>query len=250
MGLGVKPRANLSAAGVMDHSDFRKDPFARLRGTLETMLEITFGDGDQAAAAAHRVGAVHAGVYGQLEMPIGGVSSGTRYLATDPNLALWVHATLIYTALKGYAWFVGSISESERSRYYEETKAQAELFAISRSDLPDTFTGFRAYMTDMLEGPLLTGRGPAFELATSIFEPVAPAPLRAIARSMRSTAAPFLSHRLRREFGLSWTSRERAGLRAATSALRMVIPVLPPAVRFWPHYRVALQRTGARGKVE
>src|SRR2546427_5122518 len=108
----------LVAAGVMDHSDFRKDPFARLRGTLETMLEITFGDGDQAAAAAHRVGAVHAGVYGQLGMPIGGVSSGTRYRATDPNLALWVHATLIYTALKGYAWFVGSISESERSRYY------------------------------------------------------------------------------------------------------------------------------------
>ena len=103
------------------------------------MLEITFGDRDQAAAAADRVGAVHDGVYGQIGMPIGEVPSGTRYRATDPDLALWVHATLIFTALKGYAWFVGHISESERSRYYEETKAQATLFGISRSDLPETF---------------------------------------------------------------------------------------------------------------
>jgi uncharacterized protein (DUF2236 family) len=191
------------AAGVVDHSDFRNDSFARLRGTLETMLEITFGDGDQAAAAAHRVAAVHAGVHGELRTPIGEVPSGTRYRATDPDLALWVHATLIFTALKGYAWFVGPISESERSRYYQEAKAQATLFGISRSDVPETFADFWAYVTDMLEGPLLTGRGPAFELATSIFEPVAPAPLRAIARSMRGAAAPFLSHRLRREFGLA-----------------------------------------------
>jgi uncharacterized protein (DUF2236 family) len=193
------------------------------------------------------VAAVHADVYGQLGMPIGDLPSGTRYRATDPDLALWVHATLIYTALKGYAWFVGPISQSERSRYYQETKAQAKLFAVSRSDLPDTFADFRAYVTDMLEGPLLTGSGAASELATGIFEPLAPAPLRAIARSIRSAAAPFLSHRLRQEFGLAWASRERAGFRAATSALRMAIPILPPAVRFWPHYRVALQRLGARG---
>jgi uncharacterized protein (DUF2236 family) len=235
----------LVAAGVVDHSDFRNDPFARLRGTLETMREITFGDGDQAAAAAHRVGAVHGGVYGQLGTPSCDLPSGTPYSATDPDLALWVHATLIYTALKGHAWFVGPISDWECSRYYEETKAQATLFGVSRSDLPETFADFRAYVTDMLKGPLLTGRGPAFELATSIFEPVAPAPLRAIARSMRGASAPFLPDRLRREFGLAWTSRERAAFRAATSALRRAVPLLPPAIRFWPHYRIALQRMGA-----
>jgi len=232
----------LVAAGVAEHSDFRRDPFARLRVTLETMLQITFGDRAQAQAAAGRANAVHDRVHGRLRERAGSLPRGAPYRATDPELALWVHATLVFAALDGYAWFVGPLSERERSRYYEETKAEAALFGVARSYLPESYADFKTYLLQMMDGSLLTGRGDAGSLARSIFEPRAPFPLRAVARCMKTASTPFLPERLRQEFDLPWGLRERAEFRSAAAALRAAMPLMPPHIRFWPHYDMALRR--------
>ena len=78
------------AAGVSDHSDFRDDPFVRLRRTLDASYAIVFGEADEAAEVAAAVRAVHATV------------TGPGYRADDPALLLWVHATLVDTALRIY----------------------------------------------------------------------------------------------------------------------------------------------------
>src|SRR6266511_4932042 len=59
----------LVAAGVAAHSDFRSDPFRRLQATLDTTLRITFGDREQAAAAAERLWRVDARGRGPLRGP-------------------------------------------------------------------------------------------------------------------------------------------------------------------------------------
>src|SRR6059058_4391825 len=56
----------LVAAGVAAHSDFRRDPFARLRATLDSVLTISYGDRSQAEAAAEAVAATHRRVRGRL----------------------------------------------------------------------------------------------------------------------------------------------------------------------------------------
>src|SRR5438270_2462341 len=79
----------LVAAGVAAHSDFRRDPFARLRSTLDATLKISFGDTAQAHRAATRVMTVHRRVRGRLGERVGRFPAGTTYDATDPRLAMW-----------------------------------------------------------------------------------------------------------------------------------------------------------------
>src|SRR4029077_8097333 len=88
--LGAGPRALLLqiahpavAAGVNDHSDFRADPWRRLAGTLRSYLTIVYGSTAAARAEIRRLNTLHRGI------------TGPGYAARDPELALWVHATLV-----------------------------------------------------------------------------------------------------------------------------------------------------------
>ena len=92
------------AAGVDQHSDFRADPFARLRRTLTSSYAVAFGTASDAEAAIRRVNAIHAAVRGHVP------ETGAAYHATDPALLLWVHATLVDTALRVYDRYVAPLT--------------------------------------------------------------------------------------------------------------------------------------------
>jgi uncharacterized protein (DUF2236 family) len=232
----------LVAAGVADHSDFRANPFARLRATLDAMLLVTFGDREQARAAAARVGATHARVRGRLQRPAGPFDMGTRYRATDPELSLWVHATLVHSALETYSGFVGRLTQAEAARYYAETKVQATLFGVPERLLPGTYAGFRTYVREMLEGPTLAVSDDARALAPAILRPPGPAAIRPVTRLAALVTAGLVPERLRWGFGLSWGPGHRAALQAVQASVRTAVPLLPSSVRYWPHERIAAQR--------
>jgi len=78
------------AAGVRDHSRFEVDPAGRLGRTLELTMAIVFGPRPVAMQAIDAINARHHTV------------RGPGYSAMDPELLLWVHATLVYSALRGY----------------------------------------------------------------------------------------------------------------------------------------------------
>jgi uncharacterized protein (DUF2236 family) len=233
----------LVAAGVAGHSDFRTDPFARLRATLEPMLEIAFGDRRQAEAAAGRVGAVHDHVAGDLSAPAGRFDAGTPYRARDPELAVWVHATLVATALDSYERFIRPLPEGVRARYYEETKSQAELFGAAGEVMPASYPDFRRYYDDMLASlPVTdTARG----IAHDVLHPVVGPMVRPGNAMLRAVTAGLLNPRMREQFGLPWGAIERAGFAVSTIALRGAIRAMPPTSRFWPHYHVAEARMRA-----
>src|SRR4051794_40676166 len=98
----------LVAAGVAQHSNYREEPFRRLYRTLDTVTTIVFGSMPEAEEAAARLHRVHARVKGEAE-------DGTRYAATDPDLVMWVHATLVDTSLVVYENYIGPLSLDERS---------------------------------------------------------------------------------------------------------------------------------------
>src|SRR5919201_4124212 len=126
------------ATAVDEHSDFPRRPYERLWRTLESMLTITFGDTQQSAAAAERVNAVHRGVVGD------------TYRATDPDLLLWVHATLVDSALVVYERFVGPLTPAERAGFWEESKVTARLLGVPDARLPRTLDDFRRWFADVL----------------------------------------------------------------------------------------------------
>src|SRR5438309_10114812 len=73
----------LVAAGVDQHSDFRRSPIPRLMRTVDTTLAIVFGDRATAERAFRRIDRVHAPVRGS-------ASDGRAYRARDPRLMLGV----------------------------------------------------------------------------------------------------------------------------------------------------------------
>src|ERR1700694_2819051 len=98
------------AAGVDEHSDFRSDPIRRLRGTLRMTMPIVSGARETALSAARSVNQVHANVRGR------------DYRALDPDLLLWVHATLADTALVTYELFVQRLLPREREAFHTAFK--------------------------------------------------------------------------------------------------------------------------------
>src|SRR5437870_4485958 len=105
----------LVAAGVFDHSDFGRDLWRRLVHTLRALYLIAYGTKAEADRAAELVRAVHAHVRGATRTQLGRFRPGTPYSASDPELMLWVHATLVEASLTVYERFVHSLSCEDRS---------------------------------------------------------------------------------------------------------------------------------------
>jgi uncharacterized protein (DUF2236 family) len=97
----------LVAQGVDEHSDFRSHPIRRLRRTIRMTMAMVFGDHDTAMSAARSVNRAHAAV------------RGPEYEALDPDLLLWVHATLVDSALVTYETFVKRLSVVDRETFYQ-----------------------------------------------------------------------------------------------------------------------------------
>ena len=160
----------LIAAGVAAHSSFQDDPLGRLRAVLNITLTVVFGDRQQALAAAVRVGEVHWRVQGRLPGRLRVLPAGSRYRASDPQLALWVPATLVMVALEVVGQFVSPLGSQQRTGYYQQSKPFARLFGVTEQLLPDDYEGFQAYLRRMLHGPELAVDQTAQELATAVLD--------------------------------------------------------------------------------
>ena len=232
----------LVAEAVAGHSRFRQDPFQRLRATLDATLTISFGDADQARAAASQVAAVHRSVRGRIEREIGPFEKGTRYDAADPELGLWVHTTLVWMALDAYQLLVAPLSDSERAGYYQESKSFARQFGVTDGVLPASYADFLTYREAMIQGSSLAVGDVARGLAAEILRPGVPAPFAIALVPLRSFAAGALPDTVRDAFGLRWGRREQWTFRSVTRSARSGVRMLPAPVRYWPHYRAAVRR--------
>lgn len=212
----------LVAAGVDQHSDFPARALDRLRRTLDLSLTLIYGTAEEAGAAVAAIRAVHARVKGRAD--------GTAYRADDPALLLWVNATLIDTTLLVYERFVRPLADQERERYYRETVASAEAFGIPRGLIPDDLAAFRRYLGDVIHGELrasVAGR----RLVRDVLHPPLPLPLRVPTAVVRQITLGLLPERIRDLFRLPAPVRARLLLSAASGASRVVLPLLPAALR-------------------
>lgn len=220
------------AAGVVRHSDFESDPLGRLRRTLDTMLTVAFGDQAQAEAAVAGVAAVHVHV------------RGPSYRADDPDLALWVHATLVLTALGAYENFVGPLSDADKADYYERYKVVGRLFGVTDEVMPPTYADFVAYVRRVEEEVLDVGDD-ARAVAAGIFDAKVAGPRSWSRATMELAAGGLLPASVRREYGIPWGRGRRATYGVVRRLVRPGLRLLPGRARYWQHYREARSRIAA-----
>lgn len=208
------------ARGVAEHSGFRADPFARLRRTLAASYTIVFGTADEARAAAAGVRAVHRSVV------------GPGYRAEDPELLLWVHATLVDTALAVHARFLRPLTADEAGRYYEESAVVAELLGLPRDAQPADLGAFGRYVRSAVAGLEVTDE--ARRLARDVLHPRVPLPAEPALALARHLTVGLLPASLRRAYGLAWDPARAVALEAAAATCRRVLPRLPAVLRRVP----------------
>lgn len=227
----------LVAAGVAEHSHFEQHPLQRLLRTLELTLTIVFGSAAEALAAVRGIERAHARVHGRLEQACGPFPAGTPYDANDPALLLWVHATLVDSALAAHQRFVGPLSPAERRRFYDESRVTARLFGIPAAVVPPTYEAFRIYVRDMVRGPQLAVSRDSRTIAASLLSPALPPGLRQLAVATRLFTVGLLPAAVRRRYGYPWGPLRERALDAAALALRTGVPWLPAALRQFPQAR-------------
>jgi uncharacterized protein (DUF2236 family) len=229
----------LVAAGVARHSNFRRDPLQRLWRTLELMLTITFADAAGAIRAVRQIEKAHARVTGTLDFDIGPFPKGTRYDANDPELLLWVHATLVDSALLVYERFVGRLTPRERAAYYEESKRGGRILGVPPALLPETLPDFEDYMFEMYRGEILAVGSIGREVAEAVLWPAAPAGLRYALVVPNFITFDLLPSAVRERYGFPWGPG--LGLAAQGLALlsRTALPLLPGFLRVMPAARAA-----------
>jgi uncharacterized protein (DUF2236 family) len=232
----------LVAAGVADFSSFRSDPLLRLRRTLDSTLALVFGDRATSGQAAARINAAHAQVHGSLPEPAGRYPAGTPYDATDPELLLWVHATLVDTTFAVYTRFVGPLQPDELEHAYEESKAAAQQLGIPPDAIPPNIDAFRCYVDEMLASDRLAGAPFQRAIARDVLYP----PLRWVPRAAhRPTVAvttALLPTRIRELFGLELTPSARRFTDWLQVVVRGILPVVPRVLRDMPQARRAVRR--------
>jgi uncharacterized protein (DUF2236 family) len=228
------------AAGVSQHSNYREDPFGRLYRTLDTVTTVVFGSTEEAEQAAARLHRVHTRVKGDAD-------DGTPYVATDPALIMWVHATLVDTSLLVYETYVGPLSLDERNQYYEEQKILGQRYGVPYEQQPDTYEDFNRYFEEMVHGGTLQITDSLRDVAAATMRPRLPVPVvgRPAIEYFNLVTTALMPAWLREELGLPW-GPTRARLHAAQrGVIRRLIPVLPSLLRDFPPARAAERRVRA-----
>lgn len=210
------------AAGVDEHSDFRAHPIRRLRRTIRMTMAIVFGDRETALAAARGVNQVHARVQGH------------DYRALDPELLLWVYATLADTALVTYETFVQPLVRSEREEFHQEFKLLGELLGIPRERFPATVADLDAYLEEMVATGPVRVDARARELAAQVMRPPARLLPGPVMLPLNVVTTGLLPPALREQYGLPWGPRQQRAYRLAIAVVPRVIALTPPLLRVWP----------------
>jgi uncharacterized protein (DUF2236 family) len=269
--LGAGPRAlllqlahPLVAEGVAQHSDFRSDPWARLAATLRSYLRIVYGTTDAARGEIRRLNGLHRSIHGPVTDAAARARHGAEYTARDPELSLWVHATLVDSTIAAYDAWIEPLSEARRAAFYLETLPVGRAFGIAPGLLPPDFEAFAAYVATTLQpdGPIQVG-DLARELGAAVLSPPLGPALAALGRPSPSIAplldalpaaayrwilwpsVGLLPSRVREEYGLSWGLRERAVAAWLVRSWRAWRPILPSGFRTMPQALAADRRVGA-----
>jgi uncharacterized protein (DUF2236 family) len=208
------------AHGVAQHSSFRQARLQRLLRTLRPMLAIAYGTPGQASEAASSINRTHEAI------------QGLDYDARDPELLLWVLATLIDTTLVMQRLFVRPLPDHEAEAYYRDMQLIGEALGLPRALMPADLQAFEAYMRTQIESLRVSDEARA--IADDLFRYWPPQ--WAAIWPLRQLTAGLLPPELREQFGMSWGPGRQRTLDVTTSATRRLLPLVPHRLRRTPDF--------------
>ena len=229
----------LVAAGVADHSSFRQGRLSavmRLHYTIRAMLALGFGNDREQRKALDGIRAIHRRVNGTLRETTGIFPAGTRYSGEDPELVLWVHATLLETMPMVYELLVAPLTDADRDAYCVETAPVAIDLGARPDRVPTTWHALRGYLDRLYASGAIAVGPDAQALASRVLSPlgVAGAPYDWFNRLV---TVGLLPAQVRHEYGYRWTHRDAVALQHVAQVVQRTRRVTPSVLALWPEAR-------------
>jgi uncharacterized protein (DUF2236 family) len=223
-------------AGFFMSTGALDDPYPRLQRTARTLDTIMFGEREDADRVTAVVRSVHSRMRGTLPEAVGTFPAGTPWGADDPDLLLWIIATLADSGMLVYSRYVGRLTRAERDAYWQDWRVVGSLFGLSDADMPSDTYQLRDYMFEMIHGDVLHVSDTARELGRQIvLKPPVPLAARPLLELADFVIIGLLPGKIRKQYGLWWDPIRALLLRSgAESTRRVLIPVLPGKFRFRP----------------
>lgn len=241
----------LVAQGVLDHSSVRTKSFERLNRTLSMMQSFTFGTNEEVEKITARINHAHSFVNGKLPKSVGSHTAGTAYNAFDPELLMWVWATLTDTAVLVYETFIAPLSDEDKEEYYQECKRLLIPLGGDVTRTPAMFADLRSYLkAKYASGDIVVGDDVKREVIPYLLlqKPKRlKLPLLPLSQPLVKVTVGLLPPELREQYGLPWSTRDQKAFDyfAASSRKMRGTPlakIIPAHVRFSSHYRRTLRR--------
>jgi uncharacterized protein (DUF2236 family) len=235
------PRALLMQAthpviwnGFFASTESWKDPYPRLERTAKVLNAIGFGTREQADRATAPVRSIHGKVRGTLPEAAGHFPAGTPWAADDPALLLWILATLVDSNLLVYQRYVRRLSHGEREAYWQDFRTVGELFGLPRSESPESIDAFEDYVRAVLRSGDLYVSPRTREISIDIvMRPPLPGWALPLRELVNQITVGLLPEEIRRLYGFAWDPLRGAAVRGGAEYVRrLVVPLLPPKLRF------------------
>lgn len=222
------------AQAVADHSRYREDPLGRGIRTFTAVYSLVFGGCDEAIEAAMRVRLVHDRVHGRVTSPLP-AGMDQSYDANDPDLLLWVAATLLDSSLVAYELFIEPLQVKEKERFYQEAKRFGMLFGIPENRYPAGWQDFQVWWQQMLHSDTLT----VTETARRIHQGLLMGTwfTRMLAPFNYSMAAMLLPERFCENYGMRRNIAVRIMFQAMVWSTRVLVRLVPTRLRGVPAAR-------------
>jgi uncharacterized protein (DUF2236 family) len=224
----------LVAEGVYEHSSYMHDPLGRALQTFMLGQLMTFGTTPKARQAAKTINRLHLNVHGTLTQDAGNYASGTRYDARDPELLLWVYATLVDTVLITYPLFLKPLTNQEQEQYYQESKQFVRHLGLSETYIPQTLQNMHQYVHNMVYSDRLVATPQARQLAHNVLFPPTTSALRPLMHLNMHITSALLPPPLREIYDLSWDDTHQHIFDLSAAAMRIIVPHLPLTLRVLP----------------
>lgn len=210
--------------GVAAHSDFASRPLDRLRATMTYAYAVVYGTPRQVAIVTDRVNRAHVPVRREAD------SDRTGYDAFDPQLQLWVAATLYDSAVTVYQRIFGAFDDASAERIYREYAVLGTALQVPPGLWPSNRGAFRAYWDEAMDRLVVDDvtRRVARDL---LFPTGGPRWLHAAMPLGRLLTAGLLPARLRAAYGMAWNARLQRRYDRWMRLAASVYPRLPRALR-------------------
>lgn len=125
-------------------SSFEKNPEIRAKRTAQYGNTITYGD----TAAAEQAGAMLRRIHSAMKAI--DVETGEEYDANEPDLLMWVHATIPWAMLRAFDRWGPKLTDAEKDQYVREQRVAARLVGLDPETAPGNVAELEAYIEGMI----------------------------------------------------------------------------------------------------